>query len=344
MPTKRKRSTTTTTTTKKFYHTYLLHSANPSNPLSTYIGFTTHPKRRLRQHNGEIKGGAYRTHRRGRPWSMVAVVAGFPNKVLALQFEWAWQHPGRSRLLRKYPIAKKLAKRRGTKPKLEILSLLLTTDPFQQYGLCVHTMNDKIDTTLNTLLTQIAQHTAAVKRCNDFNTLPMYEWEKEQKRLKQLLKTKKTKKKKKTKISKKGTQTKNNTANENEDDENVLLDHEIHVIEDDMNETNEETIMCSAQDRRYCSICFDCLDGDDDDDDTSTSSSSSSSSLVKMTSTLIETTTECDVCTSRSHLICLAKMALKEYATTKHQLIPTISCCPMCDVERKWSQIVQQII
>ena len=44
------------------------------------------------------------------------------------------------------------------------------------------------------------------------------------------------------------------------------------------------------------------------------------------------------------HLICLAKMALKEYATTKHQLIPTISCCPMCDVERKWSQIVQQII
>lgn len=39
---------------------YLLRSLNPANPMSTYVGFTVNPKRRIRQHNGEIKAGARR--------------------------------------------------------------------------------------------------------------------------------------------------------------------------------------------------------------------------------------------------------------------------------------------
>ena len=70
----------------KFFHCYLLNSKSDS--ASTYIGFTTHPMRRIRQHNGEIKAGALRT-RRKRPWEMVAVVYGFSDKIAALQFEWA---------------------------------------------------------------------------------------------------------------------------------------------------------------------------------------------------------------------------------------------------------------
>lgn len=46
--------------------------------------------RRLRQHNGELKGGARATHW-GRPWIRLCHVQGFPNERTALQFEWKWK-------------------------------------------------------------------------------------------------------------------------------------------------------------------------------------------------------------------------------------------------------------
>jgi predicted GIY-YIG superfamily endonuclease len=77
--------------TNAFIGCYLLENASGS----SYIGFTTEPARRLRQHNGELSGGAARTKSRG-PWRMLLHVSGFPSKVEALQFEWHWQHPRKS--------------------------------------------------------------------------------------------------------------------------------------------------------------------------------------------------------------------------------------------------------
>ena len=56
----------------------------------TYAGVSPDPVRRLRQHNGEISGGADQTRGRG-PWTVVYLVSGFRTRQEALQFEYAWR-------------------------------------------------------------------------------------------------------------------------------------------------------------------------------------------------------------------------------------------------------------
>ncbi|ATY63054.1 GIY-YIG catalytic domain containing [Cordyceps militaris] len=74
------------------YTVYVLRST--IRHASLYIGSTPNPPRRLKQHNGETKGGAARTARdKLRPWEMVALVSGFPSAVAALKFEWALANP-----------------------------------------------------------------------------------------------------------------------------------------------------------------------------------------------------------------------------------------------------------
>lgn len=58
----------------------------------TYAGVSPDPIRRLRQHNGEIKGGAKYTTSKGPGWSHICLVHGFQNKIQAMQFEWAVKH------------------------------------------------------------------------------------------------------------------------------------------------------------------------------------------------------------------------------------------------------------
>lgn len=57
-----------------------------------YIGATVDRARRLRQHNGELVGGARRTarkHQSSGTWSMVISAGPFATERLGLQVEWA---------------------------------------------------------------------------------------------------------------------------------------------------------------------------------------------------------------------------------------------------------------
>jgi len=71
----------------KEWFVYLLISVDI--PGLTYVGATVDVAKRLRQHNGEIKGGAKYT--KGRKWRRVCFMSNFPDQRAALQFEWKWK-------------------------------------------------------------------------------------------------------------------------------------------------------------------------------------------------------------------------------------------------------------
>ena len=56
----------------------------------TYVGATVDLTRRLRQHNGALKGGAKYTSS-NRPWELAGTVTGFATFREALQLEWRWK-------------------------------------------------------------------------------------------------------------------------------------------------------------------------------------------------------------------------------------------------------------
>jgi structure-specific endonuclease subunit SLX1 len=85
----------------------------------TYVGATINPDRRLRQHNGEICGGARAT--KGRSWTRRFLVGGFADERSALRFEWRWKY-----LTRQAP-GESFIERRS-----HALSLLLSDFPFAE--------------------------------------------------------------------------------------------------------------------------------------------------------------------------------------------------------------------
>lgn len=61
---------------------YLIYNGN-----RTYVGSTTNVVRRLRQHNGEIVGGARSTRAYAGSWYLVTAVTGFSDRSSACRWE-----------------------------------------------------------------------------------------------------------------------------------------------------------------------------------------------------------------------------------------------------------------
>ncbi|KAL0370757.1 UNVERIFIED_CONTAM: Structure-specific endonuclease subunit SLX1 [Sesamum angustifolium] len=98
------------------------------------------PRRRIRQHNGEIGSGAWRTKRK-RPWEMVLCIYGFPTNVAALQFEWAWQHPVRSLAVRSAAASFKSVS--GLANKIKLAYTMLALPAWQSLNLTMNFFSTK---------------------------------------------------------------------------------------------------------------------------------------------------------------------------------------------------------
>ncbi|PSR86222.1 Structure-specific endonuclease [Actinidia chinensis var. chinensis] len=123
-----------------FFACYLLTSLSPRHKGHSYIGFTVNPRRRIRQHNGEIGSGAWRTKSK-RPWEMVLCIYGFPTQCSALQFEWAWQHPTESLAVRNAAATFKSLS--GLANKIKLAYTMLNLPSWQSLHLTVNFFSTK---------------------------------------------------------------------------------------------------------------------------------------------------------------------------------------------------------
>lgn len=101
---------------KDKYYCYIIRSTNQHFSNSTYNGSTNNLVRRLRQHNGEIVGGAKATKGKG-PWVYIVVWEGFQSHKEALSCEWRIKHPTNSR--------KRPSQYNGVKGRIKSLNLLI---------------------------------------------------------------------------------------------------------------------------------------------------------------------------------------------------------------------------
>jgi predicted GIY-YIG superfamily endonuclease len=103
----------------KPYYCYILYSLNPFYKNYTYNGSTNNLQKRLRQHNGEIVGGAKATKNKG-PWDYLLIIEGFLTHNEALSCEWKIKHPTNKKLRPK--------KYCGVEGRISSLNLILSLD------------------------------------------------------------------------------------------------------------------------------------------------------------------------------------------------------------------------
>lgn len=132
---------------------------------ASYIGYSVNPCRRLRQHNGEIKKGAKKT-KSGVPWNLGICVGGFPDRVAALRFEWAWQHPNICKVTRDNIESWKIVKTKKTsenkrilnkrqwsiQQRVSILLCMTTLEPWKNMNLTVFVFKDELENTIKEVI------------------------------------------------------------------------------------------------------------------------------------------------------------------------------------------------
>ena len=107
---------------------FYCYCLNFNSKRKSYVGATKNMGRRLRQHNGFIKGGS-KYCRKDRPWKLMIKVGGFLTWSQTLQFEWAWKYQTRQ-ITKKYFNHKNVIERR-----ILALEILLNKDKWTRNSL-----------------------------------------------------------------------------------------------------------------------------------------------------------------------------------------------------------------
>lgn len=105
------------------FYCYILYNTDNKYKNHTYCGYTVNPKRRLRQHNGEIKGGAKATRNKGK-WDFLFVISGFCTSNNALSCEWRLKHPDNKQ--------RKNKKYNGTEGRILSINEILNLDKWTE--------------------------------------------------------------------------------------------------------------------------------------------------------------------------------------------------------------------
>lgn len=159
--------------TSSFAGCYLLRSQNPSFKEACYVGFTVDPPHRLKQHNGIIQGGAFKTHTK-RPWEMTIVVYGFPTRKHALRFEWTWQHPTEAKRLKNIDWSSIFQQSGGPtkyKSHIRILKEMLNMSPWDRLDLRVCVTVEDVFKMLTEIEPKINSHHTV--KMGDLEDLPI---------------------------------------------------------------------------------------------------------------------------------------------------------------------------
>ena len=333
---------------RSVYCCYLLHSQHPRYKNSTYIGFTNNPPRRIRQHNGEICNGARKTRSR-RPWQMILFVYGFPTKHSALQFEWQWQNPKISRIVKSAVEGKTI--KRGPKGQIDVLFSMLGVLPWKKYPLRINWTKQQFKdnyytNTMNENLVNHIKQFMFVRPLSQLKYFQMFDNDNNN-----------NNKKKKNK--------KNQNCHDDDHSENIancvkLEEKEKEKEKDnengDGNEEKKDDLLTTVRQNSYFAIkmyfsCCKKLFTTNEINDAINNNCVSIDILKKYDSKFSQCIN--NQCNAYLHISCLIQRHIENelnqlsndnQCISNMEIIPSIISCPRCDRKMEWALIVKRAL
>ena len=310
---------------------YILRCLNDKYKNITYIGFTDNPLYRINKHNGLINGGAKFT-RLKRPWKLVLVISNFPNKIVALKFEWAWQNPFKSIFTKdevdNIEIPKKVNKKKYYNSldfKLQVLNILINSKLFEKIYLKIYIFDE-----VNELIKIKDKH--LIENVNEENFKEIIEKEKQN-------------------FNSNNNIDKNDETIENENlndkclicgellkNNNLIEEKKINEVSNEIENNNINFISFSQP---IINNSF--LEKNIFSQQPSLLKNTKSKKIIEEDNIFFTNKyiVKCPFCLNKYHMFCTAESALN--IEKNLGLIPKNAVCPLCERETKWSDWIKEL-